>query len=116
MEKPAPADKGGLVFASPLARRMAELEGLDLSRIEGSGPRGRVVKRDIEKALAEGKLQGLQGEGEPLPDRAGEAFTDIATAVAARIMAEALCGLWSALDEVLTEAERSLALTDSRRA
>ncbi|MCB2115333.1 MAG: DUF1992 domain-containing protein [Rhodobacteraceae bacterium] len=49
----------------------------------------RIVEQQIQKALAEGKLQGLQGEGEPLPDRAGEAFTDIATAVAARIMAEA---------------------------
>lgn len=49
----------------------------------------RLVERQIQKALAEGKLRGLEGEGMPLPDRAGEAFTDMATAVAARIMAEA---------------------------
>lgn len=49
----------------------------------------RLVERQIQKALAEGKLRGLQGEGKPLPDRSGEAFTDMATAVAARIMAEA---------------------------
>lgn len=35
------------VFASPLARRIAKLEGLDLSSIEGSGPHGRIVKRDL---------------------------------------------------------------------
>jgi hypothetical protein len=49
----------------------------------------RLVERQIQKALAEGKLQGLEGEGKPLPDRSGEAFTDMATAVAVRIMAEA---------------------------
>ncbi|MEI2686875.1 MAG: DUF1992 domain-containing protein [Cypionkella sp.] len=49
----------------------------------------RLVERQIQKALAEGKLQGLEGEGKPLPDRSGEAFTDMATAVAIRIMAEA---------------------------
>lgn len=49
----------------------------------------RLVERQIQKALAEGKLRGLAGEGKPLPDRSGEAFTDMATAVATRIMAEA---------------------------
>ena len=38
------------VFSSPLARRMAASDGLDLSQISGSGPRGRVVKRDVEAA------------------------------------------------------------------
>ena len=54
-----------------------------------SQPLGRLVERQIQKALAEGKLQGLEGAGKPLPDRSGEAFTDMATAVAIRIMAEA---------------------------
>jgi len=49
----------------------------------------RLVERQIQKALAEGKLHGLEGEGKPLPDRSGEAFADMATAVAVRIMAEA---------------------------
>lgn len=49
----------------------------------------RLVERQIQKALAEGKLQGLEGEGKPLPDRSIEAFVDMATAVASRIMAEA---------------------------
>jgi pyruvate dehydrogenase E2 component (dihydrolipoamide acetyltransferase) len=38
------------VFASPLARRIAEQKGVDLSGIAGSGPRGRVVKADVEGA------------------------------------------------------------------
>lgn len=48
---PAPGERK---FASPLARRLAEQHGLDLSRIVGSGPRGRVVKSDVEKAAATG--------------------------------------------------------------
>ena len=51
---PAPASppkaKGDRVFASPLARRIAQEAGLDLSQIQGSGPHGRIVKADVEKA------------------------------------------------------------------
>ena len=39
-------------FASPLARRLASEKGLDLSQIQGSGPHGRIIKRDIEAASA----------------------------------------------------------------
>ena len=42
------------VFASPLAKRIAEGKGIDLSRISGSGPRGRIVKADVEAALGGG--------------------------------------------------------------
>ncbi len=38
------------VFASPLARRLAKEAGIDLSRIQGSGPHGRVIQRDVEAA------------------------------------------------------------------
>ncbi|WP_428674961.1 pyruvate dehydrogenase complex dihydrolipoamide acetyltransferase [Roseibium sp.] len=54
---PVPAPKtadGGRIFASPLARRLAQLNGLDLKALSGSGPHGRIVKRDIEAALAAG--------------------------------------------------------------
>jgi pyruvate dehydrogenase E2 component (dihydrolipoamide acetyltransferase) len=44
----------GRIFASPLAKRMAGQAGLDLAALEGSGPRGRIVKADIERALKEG--------------------------------------------------------------
>ena len=54
---PAPAAAaatGERVFASPLARRMAQQAGLDLTRVNGSGPHGRIVKADIDAALARG--------------------------------------------------------------
>jgi pyruvate dehydrogenase E2 component (dihydrolipoamide acetyltransferase) len=51
---PAPAPAGNRIFASPLARRMAKQAGLDLAALKGSGPHGRIVKTDIEAALAGG--------------------------------------------------------------
>ncbi|WP_316354403.1 pyruvate dehydrogenase complex dihydrolipoamide acetyltransferase [Devosia sp.] len=50
---PAPAttkSEGGKVFASPLARRLAKEAGIEVSAISGSGPKGRVVKSDVEAA------------------------------------------------------------------
>jgi pyruvate dehydrogenase E2 component (dihydrolipoamide acetyltransferase) len=47
---PAAAQDGKRVFASPLARRIAADKGVDLSGIAGSGPRGRIVKADVENA------------------------------------------------------------------
>ena len=44
------ASDGSRVFASPLARRIAADKGLDLTTIKGSGPRGRIVKTDVENA------------------------------------------------------------------
>ena len=41
---------GGRVFASPLAKRLAKEAGIDLSRVEGSGPHGRVIARDVDAA------------------------------------------------------------------
>ncbi|MEX0681284.1 MAG: pyruvate dehydrogenase complex dihydrolipoamide acetyltransferase [Balneolales bacterium] len=42
-------DANGRVKASPLARKMAEERGIDLSRVKGSGPKGRVIKADVEQ-------------------------------------------------------------------
>lgn len=55
----APAVSGDRVFASPLAKRIATDKGLDLSAIAGSGPRGRVVKRDVE-AMSPGAQPGAK--------------------------------------------------------
>ncbi|MDK1492179.1 pyruvate dehydrogenase complex dihydrolipoamide acetyltransferase [Sinorhizobium sp. 7-81] len=54
---PSPAPAAGddkRVFSSPLARRLAKEAGIDLSAIAGSGPYGRVVKKDVETAVAGG--------------------------------------------------------------
>ncbi|MDM7931165.1 pyruvate dehydrogenase complex dihydrolipoamide acetyltransferase [Tabrizicola sp.] len=46
----APASGGARVFASPLARRIAAEKGLDLTKVSGSGPHGRIVRADVEGA------------------------------------------------------------------
>jgi pyruvate dehydrogenase E2 component (dihydrolipoamide acetyltransferase) len=46
--------QGGRIFASPLARRIAKESGVDLSALQGSGPHGRIVARDIAQAKAGG--------------------------------------------------------------
>ena len=46
----APANGHGRIFSSPLARRLAKEAGIDLGRITGSGPHGRVIARDVEGA------------------------------------------------------------------
>ena len=51
---PAPAAAGARLFASPLARRLAKEARLDLARIQGSGPHGRIVERDVKAAIAGG--------------------------------------------------------------
>ncbi|MFE1602050.1 pyruvate dehydrogenase complex dihydrolipoamide acetyltransferase [Methylobacterium sp. ID0610] len=56
---------GGRIFASPLARRIAKQEGIDLSAIKGSGPHGRVIERDVRAAAKEGV-----GTGAPAPKEA----------------------------------------------
>ncbi len=45
---------GDRIKASPLAKRIASQEGVDITAISGSGPKGRIIKRDIEAALASG--------------------------------------------------------------
>jgi pyruvate dehydrogenase E2 component (dihydrolipoamide acetyltransferase) len=46
------APTGARVFASPLARRIAAEKGLDLTQVKGSGPHGRIVRADVEGAVA----------------------------------------------------------------
>ncbi len=50
--QPVARADGQRIFASPLARRLAAEGGLDLAGVTGSGPHGRIVKRDVEAALA----------------------------------------------------------------
>jgi pyruvate dehydrogenase E2 component (dihydrolipoamide acetyltransferase) len=74
--KPHPAESqrqdGERIAASPLARRMAQQAGIDLSQVKGSGPHGRVIRRDLE---------GLKGApGKPAAAQAPAAANQAATA------------------------------------
>ena len=56
----APPHDGARVKASPVARRMAAEKGVDLGRISGTGPEGRVVKRDVEQSASASATAAVQ--------------------------------------------------------
>ncbi len=68
---PAAAVDGTRIFASPLARRMAKQGGIELAQLTGSGPHGRIVKADIEAALAGGAPVAAPAALTPAPEVAG---------------------------------------------
>jgi len=60
------ADKGR-ILASPVAQRIAEELGIDLSLVQGSGPRGRIVKRDIETFFRQHEETTAEAAPPPIP-------------------------------------------------
>ena len=86
---PQRSDSGERVFASPLARRLATQAGLDISRISGSGPHGRIVKSDIEAAQASGGAAAQPPAAAPQPAAQPAAVTlpAVAPSVAAQLPA-----------------------------
>lgn len=61
------SNPGSRVFASPLARRIANDRGVDLSTIQGSGPRGRIVKADVENANTSTTAPQVSAQAAPQP-------------------------------------------------
>jgi pyruvate dehydrogenase E2 component (dihydrolipoamide acetyltransferase) len=61
------------VFASPLARRIAAQNKIDLTALSGSGPHGRIVKADVEKAIEQGVAAPAPAEAAPAPAAAAPA-------------------------------------------
>ncbi len=78
---------------SPLARRMAEAQGLDFMSIRGTGPEGRITKEDVERTIAE-KAQStpLQQSAETMqePERVREMYQDIGLTQMRRFIARKL--------------------------
>ncbi|MFP6697686.1 MAG: pyruvate dehydrogenase complex dihydrolipoamide acetyltransferase [Alphaproteobacteria bacterium] len=62
-----PVSGDGRILASPLAKRMAAQAGLELAQVSGSGPRGRIVKADIEAAVAGGVAPVAPAPAAPAP-------------------------------------------------
>ncbi|WP_223477810.1 pyruvate dehydrogenase complex dihydrolipoamide acetyltransferase [Oricola indica] len=63
---PVPVKDGERVFASPLARRIAKSEGVDITAVSGTGPHGRIVKRDVEAAIAGGAKASAAADKSPV--------------------------------------------------
>jgi pyruvate dehydrogenase E2 component (dihydrolipoamide acetyltransferase) len=55
LKKIKPSLETGLMPVSPVARRLAEEKGIDFYKLIGTGPGGRIIKKDIEKAVSEGE-------------------------------------------------------------
>jgi pyruvate dehydrogenase E2 component (dihydrolipoamide acetyltransferase) len=77
---PPPRSNGERVKASPLARRIATERGIDLASIQGSGPAGRIVQRDVESARPAAAAAAPQPSALPTRTLAippGEAYRDV---------------------------------------
>ena len=65
----APAQADSHLRASPVARKLAQEKGIDLARVRGSGPDGRIVRRDVEAALAGGATAAAPSAAAAPPPR-----------------------------------------------
>ena len=88
--QPPAQGNGGRTRSSPLARRIANERGLDMSGVQGSGPGGRIIKRDIEAAAAAGpSAAGRPSPAAPRPrsdaDYEDLALTQIRKTIARRL-------------------------------
>jgi pyruvate dehydrogenase E2 component (dihydrolipoamide acetyltransferase) len=88
---PQGGGNGGRTRSSPLARRLASDSGLDLQAVQGSGPAGRIIKRDVEAAVASGarapvvaSAPGPQSPGS-IPDSRDVPLTQIRKTIARRL-------------------------------
>jgi pyruvate dehydrogenase E2 component (dihydrolipoamide acetyltransferase) len=73
-QAPSTGEAGGRVKASPLARKMAAESGVELNSVQGSGPGGRITKRDIEGAAA--SPQATSASPSPSPSKAAPSGAD----------------------------------------
>jgi pyruvate dehydrogenase E2 component (dihydrolipoyllysine-residue acetyltransferase) len=65
--QPTASPNGGRIKASPLARRIALERGIELSSLRGTGPEGRIVAEDVERASATGAVATLAAAAAPVP-------------------------------------------------
>ncbi|OCC24536.1 pyruvate dehydrogenase complex dihydrolipoamide acetyltransferase [Croceicoccus estronivorus] len=90
--RPDTTTDGDRIIASPLAKRIAEQRGLELSAIKGSGPNGRIVKADVEAFEADAPTSTAkppQATSESLPD-SGTPFEDVKLSSIRKVIARRL--------------------------
>lgn len=75
------------VLSTPLARKIAKDEGLDISSVKGSGPHGRVLKEDLDKAQALSAFSFGRGKS---PTEAAGSFTEVPLTPMRKVIAERL--------------------------
>jgi pyruvate dehydrogenase E2 component (dihydrolipoamide acetyltransferase) len=104
-QQPAAKAEGDRIKASPLARRIAEEKGIDLSSVQGSGPGGRIVKADLEAAPA-GRAPGPAPAAAPAP--AGHAASELATAAGIPHESVKLSNMRKTIARRLSEAKQTV--------
>lgn len=72
-EAAASSNDSKRIFASPLAKKMAEDKGIDLSNVSGSGDNGRIIKKDIENYKPEAKVESKPASDAAVPSKAAVA-------------------------------------------
>ena len=116
---PAPAaapatPSGGRIFASPLARRIAKDAGLDLGTVTGSGPHGRIVKADVESAIARGpapaaaEAPAAAAPAAAAPAASGPGAKQMADLLGMSYRQEPLSGMRKVIASRLTEAKQTV--------
>jgi pyruvate dehydrogenase E2 component (dihydrolipoamide acetyltransferase) len=88
--EPVATAPNGRMFVSPIAARMAADNGIDLRNVSGSGPNGRIIKRDIEEALAGGSKPATAKAFTPSTMVGASPFRDEATSKMRNVIASRL--------------------------
>lgn len=92
-EAPSPESQGtddDAVRISPLARKMAEKHDIDASEIEGTGPRGRIIRVDVEKAISESGEPGDDGQTDRSAQKDSSEDTTVSLNANQRVIAKRL--------------------------
>jgi pyruvate dehydrogenase E2 component (dihydrolipoamide acetyltransferase) len=116
-EAPKPARAAGAgsdrVKASPLARRIASEQGIELSSIQGSGPDGRIVARDIETLAQAGGAAAAPSAAAPITT-SGDGFERVELTSMRKTIARRLGEAWSAPSFILDRSVDMTAANDLR--
>jgi pyruvate dehydrogenase E2 component (dihydrolipoamide acetyltransferase) len=110
---PVSSNDGTRIFASPLARRIAADQGLDLAKITGSGPKGRIVKADVSAVPATAAISATAPAAAgamtsaPLPEAASAASVE-AIYQGRNYKAVSLNGMRRVIADRLTEAKQTI--------
>ena len=106
----AVSNDGTRIFASPLARRIAADQGLDLAKITGSGPKGRIVKADVSgvPAAASASVSAAAAMAPATPLRSASAASVEALYQGRSYKAVALDGMRRVIADRLTEAKQTI--------
>ncbi len=96
-------ESNGRMIVSPIAARMAAENGVDLRSIQGSGPGGRIIKRDIEAAMSGGQKSVDSGQKKP-----SYTFTNVEVAGASAYREENTSKMRSVIAERLTESTQTI--------